>query len=71
MTILLWKKSGVVKSSCCANGSVEQNWMTKEEVTSPTALMESALLTGLNDAIEGRHVVTVDPQSQESRGWCW
>ena len=34
--------------------------MTKEEVTSPTALTESVLLTGLYDAIEGRYVVTAD-----------
>ena len=47
VTILLRKKSGLVKSRTCANGSVQCNWMTKEEVTSPTALTESVLLTGL------------------------
>ena len=60
VTILLQKKSGVVKSRTCANGSVQRNWMTKEEVTSPTALTESVLLTGLYDAIEGRYVVMAD-----------
>ena len=34
--------------------------MTKEEVTSPTALTESVPLTGLYDAIEGRCIVMSD-----------
>ena len=38
VTVLLCKKTGQVKARTCANGSVQRNWMSKEDVTSPTAL---------------------------------
>ena len=60
VTILLRKKSGVVKARTCANGSVQRNWMSKEDVSSPTALTESVLLTSVIDAAENRFVATCD-----------
>jgi len=48
----------VVKARTVANGLVQRNWMSKEDITSPTALTESVLLTWLMDAVEGCFVAT-------------
>ena len=60
VTIMLEKKDGTVKTRTCANGSVQKNWMTKEDVTSPTAATESVILTAAVDAKEKRFVATAD-----------
>ena len=60
VTIMLRKKNGTVKTRTCANGSVQRNWMSKEDVASPTAAPESVMLTSLADAIERRYVVSCD-----------
>ena len=60
LIFLVEKKSGVIKSRHCANGSKQRNWMDDGEVSSPTVLTESVMLTAILEAKEGRDVATVD-----------
>ena len=54
------KRSGKMKARGCVNRRPQQEYITKEESSSPTmslyALMESCFM----DAIDGRKVITVD-----------
>ena len=52
------KKSGAVKARHCANGSTQRDYMSREEVSSPTVSTESAILTSVIEAHEGRDVAT-------------
>ena len=60
LIFLTEKRDGTIKARQCANGSVQRKWMGKEESTSPTALLESILLTAVIDAMEKRDVITID-----------
>ena len=60
LIFLVQKRDGRIKARTCANGSVQRGWMSKEEAASPTAAVESILLTAVIDAAEGRCVATVD-----------
>ena len=60
IVFLIQKRDGRVKARTVANGSVQRGWMTKEEAASPTAAVESILMTAVIDAKEGRCVATVD-----------
>ena len=60
VTVMLRKKSGVLKTRMCINGSSQKNWMSKEEITSPTAAPQAVLLSAAIDAYERRYVATVD-----------
>ena len=53
-----WDKT--VKFCNCANGSVQCNWMGKEDTSSPTASIESIFITSVIDTSERRKVWTVD-----------
>ena len=53
-----WDKT--VKSRNCANGTMQHNWMGKEDTSSPTASIESIFITSVIDASECRKVWTVD-----------
>ena len=44
----------------CVNGSVQQAWMGKDDVSSLTISMEAIMLTAVIDTMEERHVITVD-----------
>ena len=54
------KRDGKIKARTCANGSVQRKWMDKDETASPTAALESVIMTSVIDAKEGRDVATVD-----------
>ena len=58
--VMLRKQNGIVKTRMCLNGSMQKNWMSKEDIASPTAAPESAVLTSAVDAYERREVATVD-----------
>ena len=60
VTRMLEKKSGECKTRVCADGSVQKDWMSKEDITSPTAHTDSIFLTAVADAFEDRYVVTSD-----------
>jgi hypothetical protein len=60
LIFLIEKRDGRVKARTCANGSVQRQWMHKDDAASPTAAIESILLTAVIDAFEDRAVATVD-----------
>jgi hypothetical protein len=60
LIFLVEKKDKTIKGRTCANGSTQQEYVNREDATSPTAVTESILLTATIDAEEGRDVMTVD-----------
>ena len=60
LLFLVEKRDGRIKARHCANGSIQRNWYTKEESSSPTAYQESVMLSAAIDAKEGREVAIVD-----------
>ena len=54
------KKSGEIKGRCCADGRAQRQYITKEESASPTASIESVLLTDTVEVKEKRKVITLD-----------
>jgi hypothetical protein len=54
------KRDGTIKARTCADGSKQRSWMYREETSSPTAQVESILLTAVIEAKEARDVVTAD-----------
>ena len=60
LIFLTEKKDGTVKARHCANGSTQRDYMSREDVSSPTVSTESTLLTAVIDAEERRDVATCD-----------
>jgi hypothetical protein len=60
LIFLVEKKDGRIKARHCANGSTQRQWMSREDVSSPTVSTESTLLTAVIEAEEGRDVATCD-----------
>ena len=58
--LLTEKDDGVIKGRNCANGSVQRKYISKEDTASPTAKLESILLTAVIEAKEDRDTRTVD-----------
>ena len=54
------KHSGKMKGRGCANGRPQQEYITKEESSSPTVSLYALMDSCLMDAIDGRKVITVD-----------
>ncbi len=44
------KDDGDIKARQCANGSKQRQWINKEDSASPTAALESIMLTGVIEA---------------------
>ena len=57
---LVKKRDSCMKSRACANGSVQQGWMNREESTSPTAALESVMITGAINTHDKRDIATAD-----------
>ena len=57
---MLQKKDGTIKSRFCADGSTQRNYVDREEATSPTAKLESMLITAVIEAKEQRDIMTSD-----------
>ena len=53
LIFLTEKRDGRVKARTCANGSVQREWMAKEDTASPTTALESVIITAGIDAQEG------------------
>ena len=60
LLFLVEKRDGTIKSQHCANGSTQREYMSREDVSSPTVSTESTLLTAVIDAEEERDVATAD-----------
>jgi len=60
LLFLTEKRDGSIKGRTVYDGSRTREWLHKEDTTSPTAAIESVLLTGVIDAHEGRDVLTAD-----------
>ena len=54
------KRDNSIKGRMVAGGDKQRPYIQKEDATSPTAHLESVLLTATIDALEGRDVATVD-----------
>jgi hypothetical protein len=60
LIFLVEKRDGRVKARACANGSTQRDYINKDDAASPTAAIESILLTAAIDAKEKRDVMTAD-----------
>ena len=54
------KRDGTIKGRMVYNGKPTREWLSREDSASPTAALESIMLTGVIDANEGRDVMTCD-----------
>jgi len=63
LMFLTEKRSGTVKARMVYNGKPTREWLSREDAASPTAALESILLTATIDAKEGRDVMTADVPS--------
>jgi hypothetical protein len=60
LIFLTEKRDGNIKARTCADGSKQRLWVEREETASPTAQVESILLTATIAAKENRDVMTAD-----------
>jgi hypothetical protein len=54
------KRDKSIKGRMVYNGKPSREWLSREDATSPTAALESIMLTAIVDAKEGRDVMTCD-----------
>jgi hypothetical protein len=54
------KRDKSIKGRMVYNGKPTREWLSREDATSPTAALESIMLTAIVDAKEGRDVMTCD-----------
>ena len=54
------KSDDELKGRTCADGSTQREWMSRDQVSSPTVSTEATLITGVIDALERRDVATCD-----------
>jgi len=50
----------LIKGRHCANGNPQCQWMDQEQVSSPTVMTESTMITAIIEAKENRDVATCD-----------
>ena len=60
LLFLVKKKDSHVKSRTGANRSIQQGWMQCKESASPTAALESVMITGVINTCEKHNVATAD-----------
>jgi len=60
LIFLTEKKDGLIKGRHCANGNPQRQWMDREQVSSPTVMTESTMITAIIEAKENRDVATCD-----------
>ena len=60
LIFLTEKRDGTIKARHCANGSTQREYMSREDVSSPTVSTEATILTAVIEAEEGRDVATCD-----------
>ena len=60
LMFLTEKRDKTVKGRMVYNGKPTREWLSREDSASPTAALESIMLTAIVDAKEGRDVMTAD-----------
>ena len=60
LMLLTEKRDGSIKGRAVYNGKPTQEWLTKEDTTSPTASTEGVFITLVIDAKERRDVMCLD-----------
>jgi hypothetical protein len=60
LLFLTEKRDGRIKGRACANGSIQREYINREDAASPTAMTESILITATIDAKQGHDVMTAD-----------
>jgi len=60
LAYLAQKRDNSIKGRTVYNGKPTREWLGREESASPTASLESIMLTTVVDALEGRDVMTTD-----------
>ena len=60
LMFLTEKRDGTVKGQLVYNGAPTREWLSREDSSSPTAALESIMLTAIVDAKEGHDVMTAD-----------
>ena len=60
LIFLIGKRDGTIKARACANSSLQQEYINKEESASPTVTTEALLATAVIDAKLNRNVITLD-----------
>src|SRR5210317_1663971 len=60
LAYLTEKQDRSIKGRTVFNGAKTQDWMSKEDTTSPTAGVDSIMLTAMIDAHEGRDIMSAD-----------
>ena len=64
LLFIVMKRNGTLKSKACADGRQQRLWTNKEEVSSPTPIIDALKYTMIVDAQENRDVATVDLPAQ-------
>jgi hypothetical protein len=54
------KRDGKIRARKVVSGNKQRNYITKEDVSSPTVSAEVVMLTCVIDAVEGRDVAVID-----------
>ena len=60
LLFLTENRDGTIKGRAVYNGKPTRDWLSKEDANSPTAALESVMLTATIDAHEGRDVMVMD-----------
>ena len=60
MMLLAQKNNGDIKGRCVYKGDGTREWLTREDTSSPTALLEAIFITCVIDAYEGRDMMSLD-----------
>jgi hypothetical protein len=60
LLFLIEKRDGRIKARTCANGSMQREYIDREDVTSPKAVTESILITGVIEAKQQRDIMMND-----------
>ena len=60
LLFLTEKRDKTVKGRAVYNGKPTREWLSREDSASPTASLESIMLTAIIDAFEGRDIMTCD-----------
>ena len=60
LMFLKQKRCGKIKGRGCADGRRQRDFISKEDAASPTVSLHALMILCMIDALEGRHVATVD-----------
>jgi hypothetical protein len=70
LIFLVEKHDGRVNAHACANGSIQHDYINKEDTTSPRATSESILLAASIDAKEHHHIISAKNREDFGQSKC-